>query len=57
MNQCEDCIYYAYDEEADEAYCEMELDEDEVYRLLEGKRNDCPFYQSGSSDYYLSRKQ
>ena len=57
MTQCDDCIHLAYDEQCDEYYCEMELDEDEVSRLIEGRLNDCPFYCGGNSDYYLSRKQ
>ena len=31
--ECETCWYYDYDEEFDEYYCMMDLDEDEVYRL------------------------
>ena len=30
--ECETCWYYDYDEEYDEYYCMMDLDEDEVYR-------------------------
>lgn len=31
--ECETCWYYDYDEEYDEYYCMMDLDEDEVYRI------------------------
>lgn len=33
-NECETCWYYDYDEEYDEYFCMMDLDEDEVYRFL-----------------------
>ncbi|MBQ1603545.1 MAG: hypothetical protein II045_02365 [Oscillospiraceae bacterium] len=56
-SNCEDCIYYSYDEEYDSYYCEQELDEDEMVRFLERRNNACPFYHSGESDYYLSGRQ
>ena len=31
MAQCDDCAYYAYDEEYDEYYCTADMDEDDVY--------------------------
>ena len=31
---CESCWHYDYDEEYDEYYCMMDLDEDEVYRIF-----------------------
>ena len=33
-NECDTCWYYDYDEEYEEYYCMMELDEDEYYRIL-----------------------
>ena len=30
MTNCEDCVYYEYDPEADTNYCEADLDEDEI---------------------------
>ncbi len=57
MTICEDCIYYAYDEEYDDYSCEQDLDEDEMAAFLEKRRASCPFYRSGNSDYYLAGKQ
>ena len=34
MTNCEDCVYYEYDPEADTNYCEADLDEDEMERFL-----------------------
>lgn len=33
---CEFCANYAYDEEDECYYCEVNLDEDEMYRFLSG---------------------
>ena len=54
---CEDCIHYFYDEEYDAYSCEQELDEDEMASFLQRRTDACPFYRSGSSDYYLAGKQ
>lgn len=53
---CESCWHYDYDEEADEYYCRMDLDEDEYYRYLAAPKARCPFYQKGD-EYYLPRHQ
>ncbi len=56
MNECESCWYYDYDEELDEYYCMMDLDEDEFYRAFSQPGGKCPFYRQGD-DYTLARKQ
>ncbi len=56
MNECESCWYYDYDEEFDEYYCMMDLDEDEFYRAFSQPGGRCPFYRQGD-DYTLARKQ
>ena len=53
---CDTCWYYDYDEEYEEYYCMMDMDEDEVYRYLVAKQSRCPFYRQGD-DYTLARKQ
>ena len=55
-NECETCWYYDYDEEYDEYYCKMDLDEDEVYRLYTRPKERCPYYRQGD-DYTLARRQ
>ena len=54
--ECDTCWYYDYDEEFDEYYCMMDLDEDEVYRFLISDRSRCPYYRQGD-DYTLARRQ
>lgn len=41
---CEECVYYDYDEELAAYVCEADLDEDEMERFLRGGTRDCPFY-------------
>ena len=54
--ECETCWHYDYDEEYDEYYCMMDLDEDEAYRLLSAPSAHCPYYRQGD-DYTLARRQ
>jgi hypothetical protein len=53
---CETCWHYDYDEEYEEYYCMMDLDEDEVYRIFSQPHARCPFYRQGD-DYTLARRQ
>ncbi len=56
-SECDTCWYYDYDEEYDEYYCMMDLDEDEVYRIFCSENSThCPFYRQGD-DYTLARRQ
>ena len=57
ITRCEDCIHLAFDELTGDEFCEMDLDEDEMYRFLSGTFDSCPFYRGGSGDYFLSKKQ
>ena len=54
--ECESCWHYDYDEEFEEYYCMMDLDEDEVYRIRNSRSQHCPFYRQGD-DYTLARRQ
>lgn len=56
MNECDTCWYFDYDEEYDEYICRMDLDEDELYRILTCANQHCPFYRQGD-DYTLARRQ
>lgn len=56
MNECETCWYYDYDEEYDEYFCMMDLDEDEYYRFIASNQARCPYYKQGD-DYTLARRQ
>ncbi len=54
--ECDTCWYYDYDEEYEEYYCMMDLDEDEYYRIFVSRTQRCPFYRQGD-DYTLARRQ
>ncbi len=56
MTDCESCWYYDYDEEFEEYYCMMDLDEDEFYRAFATPHSRCPYYRQGD-DYTLARRQ
>ena len=53
---CEECVYYDYDAEADVYSCTMDLDEDEMERFLRSANDSCPFYRRGD-DYQTARRQ
>ena len=54
--ECDSCWYYDYDEEYEEYYCMMDLDEDEVYRIMTSRNRHRPHYRPGA-DYTLARRQ
>lgn len=47
---------YYYDEEYDCYTCAQDMDEDEVFRLMQRGSSDCPYYRRGD-DYTIVRKQ
>lgn len=54
---CEQCIYYAYDEEYDEYTCSVDfLDEDDYGRIIQSKYKECPYYRMGD-EYKIVHKQ
>ncbi|MBQ7581818.1 MAG: DUF6472 family protein [Lachnospiraceae bacterium] len=53
---CESCGNYLYDEEFDEYYCSMDLDEDEYGRIVSYSEYRCPYYQF-ADEYQVVRKQ
>lgn len=55
-SECDTCWYFDYDEEFDEYFCMMDLDEDEVYRFFTNGRSHCPYYRQGD-EYTLARRQ
>ena len=54
--QCESCMYYQYDEEYEEYFCDVNLDEDEMYRFMNTSYRSCPYYQN-DDEYKIVRKQ
>ena len=56
MDQCENCMYYDYDEDNEEYYCMVDLDQDDYERFLRQAQNHCPMFRF-CDDYTLARKQ
>lgn len=56
MDRCESCMYYVYDEEYENYYCDMDLDEDEMVRFLRGTQKECPYYRS-DNEYDVVKHQ
>ena len=69
MNICDTCSYYVYDEEAEEYYCDVDMDEDDRAHLAmqfaaqgglmsaskQGSRG-CPYYRD-DDEYKIVRHQ
>lgn len=55
-SNCETCMYYDYDEEYDEYFCQVQLDEDEMERFLSDRFQNCPYYRL-EDEYKTVRKQ
>ena len=44
LNCCEQCAYYRYDEEFEEYYCSVTLDEDEAEKILSNTAEHCKYF-------------
>ncbi len=53
---CDDCCYYALDEEEDTYYCTVNMDEDDYARLMQGYHRQCPYYRH-EDEYQVVRHQ
>ncbi len=53
---CENCVYYVYDEEYGSYSCLVDLDEDEMMRFLNGTNDSCPYFRL-DDEYGVVRKQ
>ena len=58
-NQCDSCWYNTYDEEEDEYYCDLQLDEDEYAKMIMNSNNNqsCKYYRPDIGEYGIVRKQ
>ena len=55
--ECDTCRYSAYDMDADEYYCSLELDEDELASFYAQKTTVCRYYRPAGDEYEIVRKQ
>ena len=56
MSSCDTCVYYVYDEDEEDYFCEAYMDEDEVARLANDHRAAGPFYRL-DDEYAVVRHQ
>lgn len=56
MTSCDTCLFYVYDEEYDDYYCDVDMDEDDVARMMQSVAENCPFYRNGD-EYETVRHQ
>ena len=55
-SQCDLCAYYWIDEEDGTGECQVNLDEDEMYRFLSGTQQECPYFRL-DDEYAVVRHQ
>lgn len=53
---CEFCSNYVYDEEYEEYVCVVNMDEDDLARLVQSNYKGCPYFSYGD-EYKIVRKQ
>lgn len=53
---CSTCANYGYDEEQEEYFCDINMDEDDLVRFLSDRHASCPYYRNGD-EYQVVRHQ
>ena len=53
---CNSCSFYVYDEDYEDYMYQVNMDEDDVVRLMSDESYDCPYYQL-DDEYRIVRKQ
>ena len=56
ITNCDFCAYNEYDEEDEEYYCSVNMDEDDMARFIQSSYKSCPYYKSGD-EYKVVRHQ
>lgn len=56
MNLCDTCAYLEYDEEDEEYFCSVDMDEDDYGRMISSGRRSCVYYRDGD-EYRVVRHQ
>lgn len=54
-SQCEQCVYYEWDEELELYSCLVQMDEDEAHSMSY-RRQSCPYFRFGD-EYQIVKKQ
>jgi len=54
---CDKCFYNTLDEESEEYFCSLTLDEDEFARMLFKNSKECKYFRADVDEYGIVRKQ
>lgn len=54
--RCEDCQFYVYDEDIEEYFCDVNMDEDDFARMMQRGFKECPYWRNGD-EYAVVRHQ
>ncbi len=54
--ECDNCMYFEYDEEFEEYECQVYLDEDELARYISESHKACPYFRGGN-EYTIVKHQ
>ena len=55
-SQCDFCMFYEYDEEMDEHFCGIHIDQDDLEKLMYHRRTSCTSFRMGD-EYTIVKKQ
>lgn len=55
-SNCENCVYYDYDEDYEQYTCMMNLDQDEMERFVNYTFTNCPYFKL-YDEYKMVKKQ
>lgn len=56
MEKCETCLYYEYDYDDGCGYCTVDMDIDDMERIMQQGSKECKMYRAGD-DYSIVKKQ
>lgn len=56
QSNCDTCAYNVYDEEYECYVCDVNMDEDDMCRVMSDKHYNCPYYKNGD-EYAVVRHQ
>ena len=54
---CDSCKYNIYDEEKEEYFCDLPLDEDDFAKILQDRSKTCRYFQPDMGEYDIVRRQ
>lgn len=56
ITNCDNCVYYDYDEEYNEYTCMMNLDQDDLEKFMSYSTSNCPYFKL-YDEYKMVKKQ